>query len=485
MATDLQLTPARLRWAQLRFSIVGPLYHSPPNPGELASRFAELACKEWLHPTTSEAVSFAAKTIERWYYVARSENDPILALARKTPCHAGTHRSVTAQQAAVLQEQYADHPGWAHKLHYDTIVGLSKRERPDLKPVPSYATVTRFMRDRGWTKIKRRRLSKQDGGSDVVARETRSFEVPYVNGLWHFDFHQGRRKVLTASGEWRVPYVLGVLDDCSRLCCHAQWYLDPENTENLIHGLSQAIQKRGLPRATLSDNGAAMKAAETRAGLTRLGIVSYLTLPYSPEQNAKQENFWCRFEDRLMPQLEGEPVLTIDLLNRATQAWVELEYHQSVHSELKKTPIERYMEGPNVARPSPNSDDLRSAFRMNVRRKQRRSDGTVTVEGVRFEVPSAYRTLTSLLVRVARWDLSSVDLVDPHTETRLAKLWPLDKAKNANRARKVLAQSDVSPAASRRKPTGIAPLLRQQMADYAATGLPPGYLTKGPRERED
>ena len=26
--------------------------------------------------------------------------------------------------------------------------------------------------------------------------------------------------------------------------------------------------------------------------------------------------------------------------------------------------------------------------------------------------------------------------------------------------------------------TGIAPLLRKHMADYAATGLPPAYLTK-------
>jgi transposase InsO family protein len=113
--------------------------------------------------------------------------------------------------------------------------------------------------------------------------EVRSFEAEYVHGLWHLDFHQGSRKVLTAAGTWLTPHLLGVLDDRSRLACHLQWYAD-ETAETLVHGLAQAIQKRGLPRALLTDNGAAMLAAEVQQGLDRLGIVHETTLPYSPYQ---------------------------------------------------------------------------------------------------------------------------------------------------------------------------------------------------------
>ena len=117
---------------------------------------------------------------------------------------------------------------------------------------------------------------------------------------------------------------------------------------------------------------------------------------------------------------------------------------------------------------------------MEIRRKQRKSDGTITVEGVRYEVPSAYRTLIWVTVRVARWDLSSVDLVDPRVGTHLSTLLPLDKERNADRRRRSLAALPTSPdSESTAAPSGIAPLLRKQMADYAATGLPPGYLTKG------
>lgn len=95
------------------------------------------------------------------------------------------------------------------------------------------------------------------------------------------------------------------MDDRSRLVCHAQWYLD-ESAFSLVHALMQAMLKRGLMSALMSDNGAAMLAAETTHGLARLGIGHQTTLPYSPYQNAKQESFWARVESRLMAMLEGE-----------------------------------------------------------------------------------------------------------------------------------------------------------------------------------
>jgi transposase InsO family protein len=89
--------------------------------------------------------------------------------------------------------------------------------------------------------------------------------------------------VLTAGGQWLRPIALGILNDHSRLCCHVQWYLS-ETAEDLVHGLSQAIQKQGLPRALLTDNGSAMVAEEVTEGLLRLGIVQERALPYSPYQ---------------------------------------------------------------------------------------------------------------------------------------------------------------------------------------------------------
>jgi transposase InsO family protein len=473
MANDDHAPNARVRWARLRFQILGPLMAAPAEGGELKASLEALAARPWRHPTTGETIRFSFKTIERWWYVARGADDPLAALARKVPSHAGTHPSLSATVAEAIRRQHRDHPRWTFQLHHDNLVALA-REDPSLGVVPGYATVCRFMKEQGLLRARKRRHRPSTDGEPFAPRETRSYEVTHVHGLWHLDFHEGSRPVLRPDGQWQRPQLLGVLDDRSRLCCHLQWYLD-ETAEALVHGLSQAFHKRGLPRALLTDNGAAMLAAETIEGLERLGIVHHTTLPYSPEQNGKQESFWGQIEGRLLPMLEGEPALSLDLLNVATQAWAEQEYQRKEHSEIRESPLARYLRGPSVGRESPSSDALRRAFRTEVTRQQRRSDGTVTVEGIRFEVPSAYRTLVQLRLRVARWDLSSVDLVDPRSGEHLATLVPIDKARNAERVRRVLPAAD---AGEPTRPAGIAPHLRALMADYAATGLPPAFLPK-------
>src|SRR5207248_5324638 len=137
----------------------------------------------------------------------------------------------------------------------------------------SYPTVRRYLQDQGLLRKRRRRHGADE---PFTPREKRSYEVTHVHQLWHLDFHVGSRKVLTSSGEWKTPMLLGILDDHSRLCCHLQWYLD-ETADSLIHGLCQALAKRGRPRALMTDNGSAMIAAETVEGLERLGILHETT----------------------------------------------------------------------------------------------------------------------------------------------------------------------------------------------------------------
>ncbi len=172
----------------------------------------------------------------------------------------------------------------------------------------------------------------------------------------------------------------------------------------------------------------------------------------------------------------GVPNLTLAQLNEATQAWVELEYNCSEHSETRQTPIHRLLAGPSVVREAPSAEDTRRAFRLKADRRQRASDGTISVAGVRFEVPSCYRHLGRMTVRYARWDLSSVDLWDDALGVVLCTLYPVDREANADGFRRPVAPSCSSPTPP--KPSGVAPLLRRYIDQYRQTGLPPAYLPK-------
>jgi transposase InsO family protein len=468
------------RWAHLRFSVIGQLLAAPPVKGALRSELDTLAAREWRHPVSGEPVHFGVSTIERWYYRALKERqDPVAVLRRKRREDAGQQAAIGEVLRQALLAQYAAHKSWSVKLHWDNLAALAET-RPELKPVPSYSTVRRFLAAHGLEK-RRPLTSRQTTGALLAEarleqREVRSYEAEYVNSLWHWDFHHGSRKVLTPRGEWRTPFLLGILDDRSRLACHLQWYL-AETAENVAHGLSQAIQKRGLPRAAMSDNGAAMTAAEITEGLARLGILHQTTLPYSPYQNAKQEAFWGPVEGRLIAMLEDVQDLTLARLNEATQAWVEYDYNRKIHSEIGGAPITRFLAGPEVTRPSPDSAALRLAFTRTERRTLRKSDGSLAIEGRRFEVPNRYRHFTRLEIRFASWDLTLVHLVDEQTGMVLCRLFPQDKTRNASGLRRSLEPLTATPVTV--KPAGgMAPLLANFINQQTETGLPPAYLPK-------
>jgi putative transposase len=471
-------------WARFRFSVVGSLLSSPPARGALKTAIGFLADKTWTHPVSGRDVRLSGVTIERWYYKARrSHDDPVGVLRRAVRKDRGKV-SLSTPVAERLVLQYRDYPHWSYQLHYDNLAALLKAD-PTLGPLRSYSTVRRYMKAHGLVRKPRLQTTRYPGVARAErrrqTREIRSYEAEYVGALWHLDFHHGSKKVLTHGGRWLRPIALGILDDHSRLCCHVQWYLS-ETAEDLVHGLSQAIQKRGLPRALLTDNGSAMVAEEVTGGLLRLGIVHERTLPYSPYQNGKQEAFWGTLEGRLMKMLDGVAELTLDLLNKATQAWMEIEYNHAVHRETSCSPVDRCKQAPDVLRPSPKSESLRDAFRLETKRAQRPSDGTVSLDGVRFEIPGRYRHFREVTVRYARWDLGRVDLVDERSGIILAPIYPLDKSANADGRRALIEPDGVNmpPDFSRRKDGQLPPLLKKILEDYSATGMPPAYLPKTP-----
>jgi hypothetical protein len=159
---------------------------------------------------------------------------------------------------------------------------------------------------------------------------------------------------------------------------------------------------------------------------------------------------------------------------------VELEYNRKLHSELGNSPLEVFLQTRDVGRPGPSTEALQEAFTTRTVRTQRRSDGTLSLAGCRFEIPSRYGHFQRVSLRYASWDLARVYLTDPHTGELLERIFPLDKSQNAEgrRARRMLPSSRPAVAGT---PPGVAPLLQKILQQYAATGLPPAYLPKDER----
>ena len=104
-----------------------------------------------------------------------------------------------------------------------------------------------------------------------------------------------------------------------------------------------------------------------------------------------------------MKMLAGVTKLSLEFLNEATQAWMNVEYNRAVHRETGCSPLERFIQAPTRFVRIPAASHSGTPFGWKPR-SQRRSDGTNSVDGVRFEIPARYRHFREVTVRYARWD---------------------------------------------------------------------------------
>ncbi len=293
---------------------------------------------------------------------------------------------------------------------------------------------------------------------------------------------------ISHQGTIRYPVLIAVLDDHSRLICHAQWFWQ-EEAAACAHVLKSAIGKRGLPRSLLSDNGGAFTAAEISQGLHRLGILAETTLSYSPYQNGKMEVFWGSVEGRLLAMLRTHKGLDLYQLNELTLAWIEQDYHRRPHTGITTTPLKRYVDSPQVGRETPSAMELAQAFTRRETRQQRHGDGSISLEGKRFCLPSHYRTLDQVVIRYATWDLDTVYLANPDTDTILERLYPVDRQANADGMRALRHEPESGlpspPPKDPEAPSVLPPLLQTALDMAKADAIAPSFVPYAPEPRRE
>jgi putative transposase len=94
--------------------------------------------------------------------------------------------------------------------------------------------------------------------------------------------------------------------------------------------------------------------------------------------------------DQFLVEITGEPnivgrhyVADLAELNRLFTAWVETQYHRTIHSETGQTPLDRWLAGDPVALPAP--EVLAEAFLWEEHRRVTKT-ATVALHGNSYEV---------------------------------------------------------------------------------------------------
>lgn len=131
--------------------------------------------------------------------------------------------------------------------------------------------------------------TKKRGTVRNKPRKVRSFERAKPNELWQTDIMGFMLK-----GQYRV-YLIGFMDDYSRFM--VSWGLYRFQTAANVQEVFRAgIEKHGLPKEVLSDNGRQYYTwrgkSQFTSMLTKLGIRHVRSRPYHPQTLGKIESFW-------------------------------------------------------------------------------------------------------------------------------------------------------------------------------------------------
>lgn len=183
-------------------------------------------------------------------------------------------------------------------------------------------------------------------GSDSAGKDLDRFEADAPNDLWHSDGRTGpwlpdpeRR------GKMRQTNLFAFLDDHSRKGLDGRFSF-AESLPHLELVFRRSMQKYGKPKRLYYDNGKVYRARHMRHIVATLGIHGIVfTQAYRPEGHGKIEAFNRLVKSAFIAEVKASNIRTLDELNEAFLAWMELEYNAQVHSETGQTPNERWSAG--------------------------------------------------------------------------------------------------------------------------------------------
>jgi putative transposase len=187
----------------------------------------------------------------------------------------------------------------------------------------------------------------------------------------------------------RKTYLFAFIDDHSRLVPGYRWGY-AEDTVRLAAALRPALASRGVPKSVYVDNGSAFVDNWLLRACAKLGIRLTHSTPGRPQGRGKIERFFRTVNDQFLVEITGDPdvagrhhIADLAELNRLFAAWVETQYHRSIHSETGQTPMDRW----SVACPFPlpATQTLAEAFLWEEHRRVTKT-ATVSLHGNAYEV---------------------------------------------------------------------------------------------------
>lgn len=199
---------------------------------------------------------------------------------------------------------------------------------------------------------------------DAEPRTFHQFEADYPNQLWQGDARHGIFLPDPKNPKKRKrTYLFAWIDDFSRKVTYARYYWD-EKLPRLEDCFRQAVLRWGLPEKLYCDNGSAYISSHFLFVTNDLDVRKIHHPAYSAWCKGKVESMMKRFKQGFQREAQLAGFKTLEELNSALFAWLDVEYHRKKHSTTGETPDDRYANNVNNHPPRriENLEEFNSLF---------------------------------------------------------------------------------------------------------------------------
>ncbi len=260
-------------------------------------------------------------------------------------------------------------------------------------PIRSARTINQFLQDRHQLTIPRSTLYrhlKHQGATrmklGVVKTKVRCrWTREQANELWVGDFSDGPYVMIDSQV---LPTYLSLFIDChSRYVVEGRYYLR-HSLDILVDSLLRAWTRHGLPNDLYLDNAKVYHANALQAACYGLPIRLIHRKAGDPAPGGLVERLFRTHQQQFEAEVRAGDILTLDQLNKAFSAWLDVAYHPTLHSELNDTPFNRFEQG--IQRPIDRDQAIRF-FMHQKTRTVHRDFSDVSVDGGFYRVDRQYR----------------------------------------------------------------------------------------------
>ena len=365
----LDIDERRREIALFRYGVIADLVHLEPHHRGLYALLAKKAEQDFTIPGSLRR-HVAPETMRGWLRDYRRGGFD--ALAPRVRADHGSARSIPPPVIDLLCQLKEDSPD----LSIPSLIKVARTQHAsvvtDEVKLPE-STMHRVLARRGLMK-------KQP--DDPTSKDRRRFEHECAGDLWMSDVMYGPKP--RDGRQQRQTYLIAFIDDATRVVPYAAFTFS-EGAVTYLSVLEQAVRRRGIPKRLYVDNGAAFRSKQLAVVCAKLGIALIHAKPYKPQ--GKMERWFRTVRMQLLPLLTPEHLVSLEALNRALSAWIEGEYHHAPHRGLgDESPADKWARSSEGVR-MPGAD-LGDHFLAEQKRNVR-SDRTVTMDGIAFEVDAA------------------------------------------------------------------------------------------------